>query len=247
MPSPILTAHDLRFAPNGRAILDGVSFSVRPGEAIALIGPNGSGKTTLLNALSGLIPATGRIDFRGTDVARLPAWRRARLGIGRVFQESGIFRDMTVIENLILAIETRRPGFAKFLPWTAAAREIRSEAESALRDVGLVAKADEKASSLSGGQLRLLEIARTLLLGSELFLLDEPTAGVSPRMKSDVAAQLAKLKKLGKTVIIIEHDLAWLDGLVERTLVLDSGKLVLDGPTTEIRRSELLREIYFGK
>jgi ABC-type branched-subunit amino acid transport system ATPase component len=116
-----------------------------------------------------------------------------------------------------------------------------------LKDVGLDGKAREKASSLSGGQMRLLEIVRTLALGSDLFLLDEPTAGVSPRMKEDIAQSIRNLQSMGKTVLIIEHDITFIQKFCDRIVVLEEGRVVLDDTPERVRSDERLQEIYFGR
>lgn len=208
---------------------------------IGLIGPNGSGKTTLFNVLSGFLkPTSGRIQFRGEDITAVPPARRARSGIGRVFQNFGIFREMTLEENVLVALEALAKDRRQKMG------NLKDKVKSTLELVGLLDRAKEKASSLSGGQMRLLEIARTLAAGKELFLLDEPTAGVSPKMTKDVAALIRELKDEGKTVLIIEHDLPFIAKVCDRVLVLDVGSVVLAGTPDEVHHDSKLQEIYFG-
>lgn len=243
----MLTLSDLVISFGARVILNGLSCSIQAGETVGIIGPNGSGKTTLFNAISGLVPLNaGRIVLKDTEVQDLHPHQRAHLGLGRVFQNFGIFREMTLLENVLLALESRSSLLRGLLPWSSSSRALRDEALTYLEQVGLAARASEKAASLSGGQMRLLEIIRTLALGSDVFLLDEPTAGVSPRMKDDVANLIKKLQGLGKTVLIIEHDITFIQKFCGRIIVLNEGTIVLDNTPEKVRSDERLKEIYFG-
>jgi len=244
----MLEVKDLSFRIKDMEILNGVTLRVAPGETVGLIGPNGSGKTTLFNCVSGFhYPTTGTIHLKGDNITTMRPYKRALLGLGRVFQNFGVFRDMTVLENVVTALESRQSVWKVFFPWCAQHKVNRETAWDYLAEVGLTEKINQKAGSLSGGQMRLLEITRTLAFGADLFLLDEPTAGVSPKMKDDVAALIKKLQELGKTVLIIEHDINFIQKFCERIIVLDVGRVVLDGSLEEVRNSEVLKEIYFGK
>lgn len=243
----MLTLSDLVISFGARVILNGLSCSIQAGETVGIIGPNGSGKTTLFNAISGLVPLnSGRIVLKDTEVQDLPPHQRAHLGLGRVFQNFGIFREMSLLENVLLALESRSSLLRGLLPWSSSSKALKDEALTYLDQVGLAARAGEKAASLSGGQMRLLEIIRTLALGSDVFLLDEPTAGVSPRMKDDVANLIKKLQGLGKTVLIIEHDITFIQKFCGRIIVLNEGSIVLDNTPEKVRSDERLKEIYFG-
>jgi branched-chain amino acid transport system ATP-binding protein len=154
---------------------------------------------------------------------------------------------MTVLENILVALEAKESLWKGFLPWSKKTNGLRIEACRILSEVGLAHLAKEKAASLSGGQMRLLEIMRTVALGSELFLLDEPTAGVSPKMKDDVAKLIVVLQKLGKTVVIIEHDINFIQKFCSRIIVLDDGKIMLDDLPEKVRSDKRLNEIYFGE
>lgn len=231
----------------GQHILDGISLQVREGESVGIIGPNGSGKTSLFNCISGFSRLSeGSVHFLGRDVTHLDPEQRSRLGMGRVLQNSGIFRDMTVEENILVALESRHSWSKAFFPWSSSSKQLRSDSVRWLAEIGLEKKAKDKASSLSGGQLRLLEIVRALGFGAELFLLDEPTAGVSPKMRSEVAKLLTRIIALGKTVLTIEHDMNFIEQFCNRMVVLDSGKIALQGSVQEVRNSPQLKEIYFG-
>ena len=235
---PLLSASRLTLDIGEQRILHGVSFSVQPGEIVGLIGPIGSGKTTLFNVLSGFLqPTGGTVTLRNEDITALSPAARARVGIGRVFQNFGIFREMTLEENVRVAVEA--------LP-KASRGNVAETVRETLAMVGLSAHARKKAGSLSGGQMRLLEIARTLKTGKEVFLLDEPTAGVSPKMTEEVAGLIRRLKEEGKTVLIVEHDLPFISRICDRVIVLDLGKIVLEGTPAEMKKSKELRELYFG-
>lgn len=243
----MLKISDLHYSVGDTSILNGVSFSVKAGETLGIIGPNGSGKTTLFNCLSGFNkPSQGQILLNNTDITALAAHERAELGIGRVFQNFGIFKEMTLQDNIVTALESKQGAFETFFPWSAMSRSNIERASEYLKEVGLAGRALEKASSLSGGQMRLLEIIRTLAFGANLFLLDEPTAGVSPKMKAEVELLIRKLKELGRTVLIIEHDINFIQRFVDRIIVLDEGRVVLDDAPKRIREHPLLAEIYFG-
>lgn len=237
----LLSVSGLSLTLNGQQILRDVSFEVAAGGVIGLIGPNGSGKTTLFNVLSGFLkPTAGQIVFKGEEVTGLPPSRRAQRGIGRVFQNFGIFREMTLMENVLVALEALPKHDRQKIG------SLAKVAEETLALVGLAERASEKAGSLSGGQMRLLEIARTLAAKKELFLLDEPTAGVAPKMTADVAKLIHRLKEEGRTVLIIEHDLPFIAKVCDRVLVLDVGAVVLTGTPEEVHRSPKLRALYFG-
>ncbi len=213
-----------------------VTFEIGSGECVGLIGPNGSGKTTLFNALGGFLPnVRGEVLLGDAKLSDLPAFARAQAGLGRVFQSSGIFRDMTVWENLEIAKEN------------SSRAKSNEEIEALLAEVGLESRRDEKAGSLSGGQLRLLEIVRCMAAGSKAILLDEPTAGVSPKMRGELQAIIRRVLASGVTLFIIEHDMNFIFELCSRVMVMHEGRLILQGTPQEVRANPQLAEIYFGK
>lgn len=238
---PLLALSGITLTLHEHRILSNITFDVDRREIVGIIGPNGSGKTTLFNVLSGfLMPTQGTIHFRATDITRLPPAMRAQIGIGRVFQSFGIFRDMTLEENILVALEA--------LPKEQRIHmgNLRTKAHETLKMVGLHHHPKKKAAMLSGGQMRLLEIARTLKSGKELFLLDEPTAGVSPKLTQQVADLILQLKAEGKTVLVVEHDLPFIAKICDRVIVMDLGKILLTGTPAEVKQSKELKEIYFG-
>lgn len=239
--SSLLSLKSISLKIQEHQILKDVSFDVAEGEIIGLIGPNGSGKTTLFNVISGFLKrSSGHIVYKGKDIGTLSPPQRARDGVGRVFQNFGIFKEMTLEENILVALEA--------LPKEEREKigNIKEAVESTLEMAGLTEFAKKKAGSLSGGQMRLLEIARTLQSGKELFLLDEPTAGVSPKMTQQVANMIRKLKEQNKTVLIIEHDLPFIAKICDRVIVLDVGEVALAGKPEDVQKSKQLQEIYFG-
>ncbi|MBX7136997.1 MAG: ABC transporter ATP-binding protein [Oligoflexia bacterium] len=247
MNPTFLQISDLEFSIGEASILNGISCQVPRGETVGIIGPNGSGKTTLFNCISGFnLPSRGRIIFDATDITAVSPHTRALHGLGRVFQNSGVFRELSVEENMLTALESRDSLIRKFFPARSHRAQRRQLAREFLSEINLDAKSSHKAGSLSGGQLRLLEIVRTLAFGAEVFLLDEPTAGVSPRMKEDVAGLIAKLQQRGKTILVIEHDINFIQKFCQRILVLDGGRVVMDGPPDTVRSDRRLQEIYFG-
>jgi branched-chain amino acid transport system ATP-binding protein len=241
----MLSISNLHFSIGETRILNGVSLEVSPGEKLGIIGPNGSGKTTLFNCICGFNdPTSGRIDFLGHNITHLAPAKRAAMGLGRVFQNFGIFREMTVQENIVVALESKQ-GLVVF-PWSKKHRENQDRAIEHLRGVGLESKAKDLAGSLSGGQMRLLEIARLVAFGASMVLLDEPTAGVSPKMKGSIEQALNMLHETDTTVLIIEHDINFIQKICERIVVLDVGEVVLDGTPENVRNNTRLQQIYFG-
>lgn len=244
----MLTISDLSVSFQESQILKDLSLSISAGQTVGIIGPNGSGKTTLFNTISGFVsPSAGTIVFKGQNIEHLEPHARARIGLGRVFQNFGIFRQMTLLENMLLALESGATARRSLLPWSSVNRANREEALEYLHEIRLADKALHKAGSLSGGQMRLLEIMRTVAAGADLFLLDEPTAGVSPRMKDDVAGIIRKLQEIGKTVLIIEHDIIFIQRFCTRIIVLNEGHCILDDTPERVRADTRLEEVYFGK
>jgi len=247
--SEALKINNLEVSISGMHIVRGISLDVAHGETVGVIGPNGSGKTTLFNAISGFVQIQdgGELTLLGKKITHAQPHQRALFGLGRVFQNSGVFREMTVLENMILGLESHTSIFKTFFPWSKVQREFKQKSLELLAEVKLDTKANHKASSLSGGQLRLLEIIRAVAFGAEVLLLDEPTAGVSPKMKEDVADLIVKLKQRGKTILIIEHDINFIERFCNRIVVLEAGQIGLIGTPLEVRSDARLQEIYFGK
>lgn len=244
----MLSVTNISCTIGGFKILKDLSFSLSRGEVAGIIGPNGSGKTTFFNCLSGFAPVQrGNIYFDGKDITRFAPDKRATLGISRVFQNFGIFRSLSVLQNVSLAYEAKLSVLQSLIPNFQQAKKFKAQAEEVLSLVGLQDHKDASASSLSGGQMRLLEIARAIAANAKLILLDEPTAGVSPKMKDAVLSTIASLIKAGKTILVIEHDMAFIRSFVQRMIVFDQGTILLDGAPPEVMNSDVVRELYFGK
>lgn len=242
-----LSMNDLSLSFGGFQVLNSLSLQVEEGETLGLIGPNGSGKTTLFNVISGFLSLKeGSISLFDQPITSLPPHKRARAGIGRVFQNFGIFRELTVFENLLAAEDGKLPWYEQFVPRMRSRKGLKQKFLKELSRIGLEEKLYEKAASLSGGQLRLLEILRASLSGAKLFLLDEPTAGVAPKMKGQVVSLIRDLKDRGHTILVIEHDVRFLESFCDRIAVLDQGRIVMEGAPTEVRSDKRLQEIYFG-
>jgi len=231
-----LEVKDLRRSFGGIKAVAGVTFKVEPAEIVGIIGPNGSGKSTLFSLLSGTIaPTSGVIKLRGHDVTRMPAYRIARLGLGRTFQIPTPFTNMTVRENLLAA--------AVEGDWANA----RSRADEVLEALEITHVADDLAGTLSGGQLRLLEFGRVQMRDAEIILLDEVTAGVNPRLRQIILARVRALQEKGKTFLIIEHDMELVRSVCERIIVMDAGEIVFEGSFEEVASNEVVIDAYLGR
>ena len=226
-----------------------VSLSVEPGELRAIIGPNGAGKTTFVNLISGFFPpSAGRIVFDGRAITGLPAHERVKLGIGRTFQITEVFPELTVFENVRVSTEVAA-GF-RTRPWIG--REDRARIERQVRETldltGLAPKADRLAGELSHGDQRAAEIAMALALRPRLLLLDEPTAGMGEQETYDITQLVRRLHRDSHlTILLIEHDMRVIFHLAERISVLDQGSLLAEGTPEEIARNEAVLAAYLGK
>ncbi|TPQ50014.1 ABC transporter ATP-binding protein [Prosthecomicrobium hirschii] len=233
-------------------ILKSVSLTVEDGETFAVIGPNGAGKTTLFKVMTGEIGfERGRIVYDGRDVSRAPAHERARLGMGRTFQVARIFPDVTVADNLTVAVEARRRSRGESAPaWyrVATLPDIRAEVEARLLDVGLADKAAVEAKFLSHGDKKRLEFGIALAGRPRILMLDEPTAGMSPTDRIATADLIARLRaETGLTVVMTEHDMDVIFGLADRILVMNYGEIIAVGSIEEVRANPLVREVYLGQ
>ena len=231
----------------GIVATDDVALDVPEGELHAVIGPNGAGKTTLIAQLSGQLPAdSGRIHFAGVDITRTPAWRRSHLGLARSFQITSLFLDHSVLDNVALAVQAHAGHSFRF--WRNARLEtgLRQKARAALDEVGLAHRADARASLLSHGEHRLLELAMALAGQPRMLLLDEPMAGLGPDESARMVAMLRRLKQR-YTILLVEHDMEAVFALADRISVLVYGRVIATGAPDVIRANDQVREAYLGE
>ena len=228
---------------DGFKALDGVDFTVEQGELRFLIGPNGAGKTTLIDCITGLTkPTAGDVTFEGRSLNGMAEHRRVRLGIGRSFQTPTVFETLTVTENLDLA-----EVFRSRLPRLFLRRRGVSPGVSAtLERVGLTDVAERPAGALSHGQKQWLEIGMLLVQEPKLLLLDEPVAGMSPQERLDTGALLHELAG-DHTVVVIEHDMAFLRRFAHTVTVLHEGKVISEGSVDKVQADPIVREVYLGR
>lgn len=230
----------------GLAAVDGVSLAVASGERRVLIGPNGAGKTTLFHCITGTLkPTSGQVALFGRDVTRLAEHRRTALGMGRTFQITNVFPDLTLAENLALAIVgTDRRKWVLHRPVEAYA-EVRRQALESLERVGLEGRADQPAKLVSYGERRQLELALALNTKPKVLFLDEPCAGLSPAERQRISQMIAALPRT-ITLLMIEHDMDVALGLADRVTVLHQGRVILEGAPDEVRANAEVRDVYFG-
>jgi branched-chain amino acid transport system ATP-binding protein/branched-chain amino acid transport system permease protein len=246
----ILSCSGLTRTFEGVHAVDGVSMSFERGRLTGIIGPNGAGKSTALAMLAGTLrPTAGTVTYRDDDVTRLAAYRRARLGLVRTFQLASEFKRLTVIENLLSAIPSQRGetvtgALLGRRYWGAEERASIDRARSMLDRFGLIDIADRYAGDLSGGQRRLVEIMRALMSEPDVLLLDEPMAGVHPRLAHEIGMRLVKLCEEGMTVVMVEHELSIMDEFCDPVIVMADGRVLAKGTMQTLRATEEVVEAY---
>ena len=237
----------------GLSVLQDVSFEVSEGQVFGLIGPNGAGKTTVFNLITGLLaPTGGAIEFSGKSLVGVKPHQITRLGLGRTFQNIRIFKEMTLIENVVVGMHAHLtyglPAWLLSLPgFRAQERQARERAHELLGWVGLDAKANATADNLSYGDQRKLELARALATQPKLLLLDEPVAGMNSAEKVALMGVITDIAKRGFTVFMIEHDMRFVMGLCERIAVLNFGKIIAEGTPEQIKNNPDVIEAYLGR
>ena len=224
----------------GLQVLNGVSFQVRGPELIGLIGPNGAGKTTLTNILDGALkPTSGTVYLNGKRIDTLPPYLVARAGLGRTFQVTRAFRRMTVMENLLVPAMALHP--------TARRKDFEDKAREILDFLTMDHLTNEYGRALSGGQQKLLELGRLLMLDPEVIILDEPFAGVHPRLMEIIYEWINRVNDEGKAVILISHDMDTIFTLSKRLLVLNYGDLIADGVPDVVKNDPAVKAAYLGE
>jgi ABC-type branched-subunit amino acid transport system ATPase component len=232
---PILEIENVSVRFGGVQALNSASLSISAGRISGVIGPNGSGKSTLFNAVTGVKRAdSGSVRFKGEEIAELPPHRICQRGIGRTFQLTRLFGQMTAFENLIVVAH----GDHKLA---------RTRAVNLLDLVSLTHVRDEYASNLSYGQQKLLEFVRLMMTDPELIMLDEPFAGVNPIMEQRLVEQMERLRADGKTIVVTDHEMKIMMDICEEIFVLDYGEVIAQGTPTEVRSNERVMEAYFGR
>jgi branched-chain amino acid transport system permease protein len=249
----VLQAVDVVREFGGVRAVAGASLSVRRGTLTGLIGPNGAGKSTLLGTLAGTIPVTsGTILYQGRDVTGVPAFRRARLGLVRTFQTASEFKRLTVMENLLSAVgehrgDSLRGALLGRRYWRGDEAEAAGRARELLAHFGLTSHADDYAGDLSGGQRRLVEIMRALMAQPQMLLLDEPMAGIHPRLARRIGNELLALCADGMTILMVEHELAIMDEFCEPVVVMAEGSVLAEGTMAALRdRTEVVEAYLVG-
>jgi branched-chain amino acid transport system ATP-binding protein len=247
--APILATRGLGLDIGGATIVADVGLEVQEGELLAIIGPNGAGKTSLFNLLSGIYrPTAGRVELDGRDVTHDPPYRRSHAGLGRTFQISSVFPRLPVLENVRLAAEARLGGALRIWRRAAGVREAVDRARSALGRVGLAAREEAVAGSLSHGDKRKLELAMLLAGEPRVILLDEPMAGVSAE---DVPGLVEVIRSVqqeeGRTVLMVEHHIHVVTGLAERIAVMHHGRLLAVDTTENVMHNEEVQAAYLGE
>ncbi|MCZ0963005.1 ABC transporter ATP-binding protein [Paracoccus benzoatiresistens] len=249
---PLLQAKDLRVSYGNFEVIKGVSLAVQPGEALAIIGPNGAGKTTMFKALTGEIDCrAGQVMFCGADVTAKPAHLRTAAGMGRTFQVSRVFLDLTAIDNVIVALESRdrNRGQRKGPWWRAApAAALISEADRLLAHLHLGHLRDEVAATISHGDKKRLELALTLALEPKILMLDEPTAGMAPADRMQISEMIRSIRRdHGVSVVMTEHDMDVIFSIADSVVVMNYGEIIAAGTVDEVRNSQIVRDVYLGK
>jgi lipopolysaccharide export system ATP-binding protein len=233
----ILSVDNLEKSYGGRKVVDGLSFDIYEGEVVGLLGPNGAGKTTAFYMTMGLIrPDKGKVVFHDIDVTKKPIDERARMGMGYLAQEPSVFRNLTVEENILCILET--------LPLNKYEKETRLA--SLLQELHLEGLGSKKASALSGGERRRLEITRALVTNPTFFLLDEPFANIDPIAIHDVKQMIRILAQKRISILITDHNAREIFSIVDRTYLICAGKVFLSGTVEELINNEEARATYLG-
>ncbi len=223
---------------NGRRVVDGVSFNVKEGEVVGLLGPNGAGKTTSFYMIVGMIRAnSGSIHIGDKDVSSMPMYKRARLGVGYLAQETSVFRKLTVEQNILAILQTRDLSRA----------ECRSETDRLMEEFKISHLRKNRANTLSGGERRRLEIARALTTNPRFLLLDEPFAGIDPIAVEDIQSVIFNLRDKGMGILITDHSVRETLATTNRAYIMFEGKVLVEGTAEHLAQDEEARRIYLGK
>lgn len=246
---PSLVTEDLTIAFGGHVAVNAVSCAFHPGELTVIVGPNGAGKTTYFNLISGQLSASaGRVIKDGRDITRLPPSSRAMHGIGRAFQLTNLFPQLTVLENIRLAVQARAGAGWGLYRRVSALTYLTRSAEHYLETARLTDIAYLPAAALPHGDQRKLEVALLMAMEPDIYMFDEPTAGMSLDQAPAVLELIAEIKTdTSKTVLLVEHKMDVVRALADRIIVLHNGELLADGAPAEVMQSEIVRNVYLGR
>ncbi len=234
----MLRAQDLKKSFKGREVIRGVSLSIERGEVVGLLGPNGAGKTTLFNSLVGFTKIDdGTIELEGEDITHLPPHERAKKGIAFLPQEHTLFDELTVMDNLLIFLEF----------FTDSREEAVTRAEALLEDFGLLSLRNQRAYTLSGGQKRRLEIARSLITKPKYLFLDEPFAGLDPIIVSDIRRMVRGLRHQDIGILITDHNVRETISIVDKVYIISEGRIIAKGHPSEVIELEDVRKTYLGE
>jgi branched-chain amino acid transport system ATP-binding protein len=250
--APELSVDRLTIRFGGLTAVDGASFEVRRGEVLSLIGPNGAGKTSAFNAITGYIPAAaGSVSYRGRRLNGLKPNQIAELGVVRTFQKTSVFAGLSVLDNVRVGLHliSKQKPLAILLGAASVGREeqvLAAQARTLLQFIGLTARADQLASALPYGELRLLEVAIALAAKPRLLLLDEPVCGLNPAETANFMVLLRRIRALHVTVLLVEHDMKMVMGVSDRIICLNQGRIIADGTPEAIRSNAEVVRAYLG-
>jgi len=249
MSHPSLITRDLTIRFGGHTAVDAVSCAFYPGQLTVIVGPNGAGKTTYFNMISGqLLPTEGTVEKDGIDITRLAPSARARHGVGRAFQLTNLFPKLSVLENIRLAVQAQSGDGRRFFTPVRRLSELTARAERYLEATRLEKVAHLPAAALPHGDQRKLEVALLMAMEPDIYMFDEPTAGMSLDHAPDVLDLIAEIKHdHSKTILLVEHKMDVVRALADRIIVLHNGALIADGPPAEVMDSQVVRDVYLGQ
>lgn len=245
MSNPTLTVTNLNKAFGGLVVANNINFTVNENEVRCIIGPNGAGKTTFFNLLTGLItPDSGSIKIDSTEITSLPTFKRQKLGLARTFQTPRIFPELTVLENVALAVNSDENLFS-LITNLQTKKELIDEIDHALEKVNLINEKNKEAGALSHGEKKRVEMAMSIIQKPKVFFMDEPTAGMTIRETKEIAEFVQSIKD-EMSVVVVEHDMEFVNEIADQVTVLYRGELVREGTIEELEKDPFIQEIYLG-